>query len=133
MNVEPYNVNTLTRQFNCSLNPTAQLDKIVNDANLPNFTLEVNNSGYNVNIRYNSGTYAKVVKPTILTLDNGFSAISQNFICKFDSKLPGADQNGLDFNDIVVITIHNISTPRVLAASPATTPPGMFGSSAHIC
>ena len=95
MNEKLANVNNLTRQLNCSLNPTAQIDKIINYANLPNFTVEVNNSGYNVNIRCNSGTYAKVVKPTILTFDKGFSATSTDFICKLDSKLHGIDQHGL--------------------------------------
>ena len=62
-----------TRQFNCAMNPDKQLDKVINDANLPNFSLEVNNSGFNVNIRCNSGTYLKVVKPSIQTLSAGFT------------------------------------------------------------
>ena len=45
--------------------------------------VEANNSGFNVNIRCNSGTYAKVAKPTILTFDNGFSATANNFFCNF--------------------------------------------------
>ena len=73
----------LTRQFQCSLNPVIQLDKIINDAHLPNFKLEANNSGFNVNIRCNSGTYARVVKPTITTIDNKFTATANEYFCNF--------------------------------------------------
>ena len=72
--------NTLTRQFNCALNSDKQLKKIVDDAHLPNFKTEVNNSGYNVNIRCNSGTYAKVVKPTLFTISEGYSVAVGDWI-----------------------------------------------------
>ena len=61
------------------MNPNVQLDKIINDAHLPNFSLEVNNSGFNMNIRCNSGTYARVVKPTIATIDNEYSATANEY------------------------------------------------------
>ena len=82
------------------MNPNVQLDKIINDAHLQNFTVEANNSGFNVNIRCNSGTYAKVAKPTILTFDNGFSATANNFFCNFTHKSSGVDRNQLEFNKI---------------------------------
>ena len=110
-----------TRQFNCSLNPTAQLDKIINDAHLPNFSLEVKNSGFNVNIRCNSGTYAKVVKPTLSTIDDGFSATANNYICRFSPKPPGVDQNFLDFNDMFVVNIHDIKNPMTVIATVTIT------------
>ena len=110
-----------TRQFNCSLNPATQLDKIINDAHLPNFKLEVNNSGYNVNIRCNSGTYARVVKPTITAIDNGFTATANDHFCKFTRRPAGVDQNNLDFNDIINVSIHKCSSPAVMVANVTIT------------
>ena len=111
----------LTRQFQCSLNPVTQLDKIINDAHLPNFKLEVNNSGFNVNIRCNSGTYARVVKPTIATIDNEFSATANEYFCNFSRRPAGVDQNNLDFNDIITVSIHKCSIPTIVVANVTIT------------
>ena len=105
-----------TRQFNCAINPTKQLDKVINDAHLPNFIVEVNNSGYNVNIRCNSGTYAKVVKPSIQTLSANFSGTVDNIICAFTLEPPGIDLQQLDFNDLIRVNLSKMSSPTQIIA-----------------
>ena len=55
-NLTARKVNPKTRQYNCAMNPQKQLDKLVKDAKLPTFNLEVKNIGFNLNIKCNSGS-----------------------------------------------------------------------------
>ena len=57
--------NQSSRRVGFNLNPDKQLTKIIDDAEIENFTIEVNNSGQNVNIKCNSGSYVKVAKPSL--------------------------------------------------------------------
>ena len=107
----------VTKQFHCTMNPNVQLDKIINDANQPNFLVEANNSGFNVNIRCNSGTYAKVARPTILSFDHGFSATSINLFCTFTPKSSGVDKNQLEFNKIITACSKSCSNPTEVVAT----------------
>ena len=112
--IEQYN---LTRQVNCEMNPTKQLDKVINDANLPPISMEVNNSGYNVNIKCTSGTYAELVKPAFQTLSQGYSVTVDDVIVLFNAPSSSKDLNGFDFNDIYKVNLSTLSSPTTIRST----------------
>ena len=110
-----------TRQFNCAINPTKQLDKVIDDAKLPPITLEVNNSGHNVNLKCNSGTYAKLVKPVFQTLSEGFSRTVEDVICVFCPLPPGEELHNFEFNDMFKVNLFKVSSPTISIATVTIT------------
>jgi hypothetical protein len=116
-----YTTASMTRQFNCALNTSKQIDKVIHDAALEPFTVEVNNSSKNVNIQCNSGSFIKVVKPSLLTLSTGFSLTVQNVICEFTALPPGLDLNGLLLNEQYKVKLRYTSQPLDIQANVTVT------------
>ena len=58
-------LNIHTRIDNFELNHAKQAEKIVNDANNPDFDIKCNDNNRNININCNSGFYLQVAKPSL--------------------------------------------------------------------
>ena len=71
------------RHLNFAMNNERQLEKIVSDTNIPDFSFEVNDSGKSINVKCSAGAYQQVVKPFFSEISNKtmFSDEKYNLTC----------------------------------------------------
>ena len=90
------------RQADYVLNRDKQLHRIVNDTKLPDFDIEVKDSGKSVNINCNSGAFKEVVKP-FFSCNASFSDTKYNVTC--DSHKNLSDQQGNEVTTKIRFTV----------------------------